>query len=139
MNFSRTCPMQACQTMHGLWGMGKTTFTTSIVVVDVHNSGDVRSKPGIDPMKKLPGEGFKHPWPPLIKMDAAAKARVERMVGSGRISTQPPNRKHPERGVYAASPFASPQTNRFVLTNRTVKRPEGRAPGVKLRPVATDV
>ena len=27
--------------------------------------------------KKLPGEGFKRPWPPLIKMDAAVKAKIE--------------------------------------------------------------
>ena len=29
------------------------------------------SKLGIDATKKLPGEGFKRPWPPLIKMDEA--------------------------------------------------------------------
>jgi len=28
------------------------------------------SKLGIDATKKIPGEGFKRPWPPLIKMDA---------------------------------------------------------------------
>jgi 3-polyprenyl-4-hydroxybenzoate decarboxylase len=37
------------------------------------------SKLGIDATKKLPGEGFKRPWPPLIKMDAAVKARVDEM------------------------------------------------------------
>ena len=37
------------------------------------------SKLGIDATKKLPGEGFKRPWPPLIKMDAAVKAQVERL------------------------------------------------------------
>ena len=30
-------------------------------------------------MKKLPGEGFKRPWPPLIKMDAAVKAKMEKL------------------------------------------------------------
>jgi len=25
---------------------------------------------------KMPGEGFKRPWPPLIKMDAAVKQKV---------------------------------------------------------------
>ena len=34
------------------------------------------SKLGLDATKKLPGEGFKRPWPPLIKMDAAVKAKV---------------------------------------------------------------
>ena len=37
------------------------------------------SKLGIDATKKLPGEGFKRPWPPLIKMDA--KAKVEKLFG----------------------------------------------------------
>ena len=36
------------------------------------------SKLGIDATKKLPGEGFKRPWPPLIKMDGAVKAKVEK-------------------------------------------------------------
>jgi hypothetical protein len=26
----------------------------------------------------LPGEGFKRSWPPLIRMDAAVKAKVEK-------------------------------------------------------------
>lgn len=37
------------------------------------------SKLGIDATKKIPGEGFKRPWPPLIKMDAEVKAKVENM------------------------------------------------------------
>jgi 4-hydroxy-3-polyprenylbenzoate decarboxylase len=32
-----------------------------------------------DATKKLPGEGFKRPWPPLIKMDASVKAKVEKL------------------------------------------------------------
>ena len=37
------------------------------------------SKLGFDATKKLPGEGFHRPWPPLIKMDAAVKTKVEKM------------------------------------------------------------
>ena len=37
------------------------------------------SKLGIDATKKISGEGFKRPWPPLIKMDAAVKAKVEKL------------------------------------------------------------
>ena len=37
------------------------------------------SKLGIDATKKIPGEGFKRPWPPLTKMDAAVKAKVEKL------------------------------------------------------------
>jgi hypothetical protein len=33
------------------------------------------SKPEIDATKKLCGGGFRRPWAPLIKMDAAVKAR----------------------------------------------------------------
>ncbi len=38
----------------------------------------IGSKLGIDATKKLPGEGFKRPWPPLIKMDDSVKAKVEK-------------------------------------------------------------
>jgi hypothetical protein len=38
-----------------------------------------------DATKKLPGEGgFKSPWPPLIKMDAAVKAKVGKLFGGAR-------------------------------------------------------
>jgi 4-hydroxy-3-polyprenylbenzoate decarboxylase len=39
------------------------------------------SKMGIDATKKLPGEGFKRAWPPLIKMDEAVKAKVDKLFG----------------------------------------------------------
>ena len=40
----------------------------------------IGSKMGFDATKKLPGEGFKRAWPPLIKMDEAVKARVEKLL-----------------------------------------------------------
>ncbi|MGO8679053.1 MAG: UbiD family decarboxylase [Limisphaerales bacterium] len=40
----------------------------------------VGSKMGIDATRKLPGEGFKRPWPPLIKMDPTVKARIENWI-----------------------------------------------------------
>ena len=42
------------------------------------------SKLGIDATKKMPGEGFKRPWPPLIKMDEGVKAKV------GKLFERPP-------------------------------------------------
>ncbi len=42
----------------------------------------IGSKLGIDATKKLPGEGFKRAWPPLIKMDEAVKAKVEKLFKS---------------------------------------------------------
>jgi 4-hydroxy-3-polyprenylbenzoate decarboxylase len=41
----------------------------------------IGSKLGIDATKKLPGEGFKRAWPPLIKMDEAVKAKVAKLFG----------------------------------------------------------
>ena len=38
------------------------------------------SKLGIDATKKLPGEGFKRAWPPLIKMDEGVKLRVAKIL-----------------------------------------------------------
>jgi 4-hydroxy-3-polyprenylbenzoate decarboxylase len=35
------------------------------------------SKLGIDATKKLPGEGHKRPWPPLIKMDEATRKKID--------------------------------------------------------------
>ncbi len=35
---------------------------------------------GIDATKKLPGEGLKRLWPPLIKMDENVKARVAKIL-----------------------------------------------------------
>jgi 4-hydroxy-3-polyprenylbenzoate decarboxylase len=37
----------------------------------------VGSKLGIDATRKLPGEGFERPWPPLIRMDDAVRQRVK--------------------------------------------------------------
>ena len=39
------------------------------------------SQLGMDTTKRIPGEGFKRPWPPLIKMDAAVKAKVDKHFG----------------------------------------------------------
>jgi 4-hydroxy-3-polyprenylbenzoate decarboxylase len=35
----------------------------------------------INATKKIPGESFKRVWPPLIKMDEAVKAKVEKHFG----------------------------------------------------------
>jgi 4-hydroxy-3-polyprenylbenzoate decarboxylase len=37
----------------------------------------VGTKLGIDATRKLPGEGFKREWPPLIRMDEAVKRKME--------------------------------------------------------------
>jgi 4-hydroxy-3-polyprenylbenzoate decarboxylase len=39
----------------------------------------VGSKMGFDATRKLPGEGFIRPWPPIIKMPSEIKARVDKL------------------------------------------------------------
>jgi 4-hydroxy-3-polyprenylbenzoate decarboxylase len=41
----------------------------------------IGTKLGIDATKKLPGEGFKREWPPLIEMDPAVKAKISHLFG----------------------------------------------------------
>ena len=38
------------------------------------------------PPVRDPGEGFKRPWPPLIKMDEAVKAKVEKIMANQNAS-----------------------------------------------------
>jgi 4-hydroxy-3-polyprenylbenzoate decarboxylase len=40
----------------------------------------IGSKLGIDATRKLAGEGFKRAWPPIIKMDAAVRAKIDGMM-----------------------------------------------------------
>jgi 4-hydroxy-3-polyprenylbenzoate decarboxylase len=40
--------------------------------------------PGINATKKLPGEGFKRPWPPLIRMDDSVKVKVEKLFNGNK-------------------------------------------------------
>ena len=58
-------------------------FTKSPSDVLDHATSEITAgtKLGIDATKRIPGEGFKRPWPPLIKMDAAVKSKVENLFG----------------------------------------------------------
>jgi 4-hydroxy-3-polyprenylbenzoate decarboxylase len=57
-------------------------FTKGPADVLDHATSDVAigSKLGIDATKKIPGEGFKRPWPPLIKMDDAIRTKVDQWM-----------------------------------------------------------
>ena len=44
----------------------------------------IGTKLGIDATRKLPGEGFKRPWPPLIKMSDEVRRKVDSLLGSSR-------------------------------------------------------
>lgn len=56
-------------------------FTKGPADVLDHATSEIASgsKLGIDATRKLPGEGFNRPWPPLIRMDEAVRAKVERL------------------------------------------------------------
>lgn len=41
----------------------------------------IGTKLGIDATRKLPGEGFKRPWPPLIRMDESIQRKIEALFG----------------------------------------------------------
>jgi 4-hydroxy-3-polyprenylbenzoate decarboxylase len=41
----------------------------------------IGSKMGFDATYKLPGEGHKRGWPPLIRMDPVVKERVDNLFG----------------------------------------------------------
>jgi 4-hydroxy-3-polyprenylbenzoate decarboxylase len=43
----------------------------------------VGGKMGFDATRKVAGEGFDRPWPPIIQMDAAVKAKVSSMTSPG--------------------------------------------------------
>jgi 4-hydroxy-3-polyprenylbenzoate decarboxylase len=59
-------------------------FTKGPADVLDHATSDfaVGSKLGLDATKKLPGEGFKREWPPLIRMPEAVRQRVNEILGS---------------------------------------------------------
>jgi len=44
----------------------------------------IGTKLGIDATKKLPGEGFKRPWPPLIKMDDAVRQKMDALFNASK-------------------------------------------------------
>ncbi|MCP5520881.1 MAG: UbiD family decarboxylase [Verrucomicrobiales bacterium] len=57
-------------------------FTKGPADVLDHATGEIAigSKLGIDATKKLPGEGFRRPWPPLIRMDEGVRRRVATLL-----------------------------------------------------------
>ena len=44
----------------------------------------IGTKLGIDATKKLPGEGFTRPWPPLIRMSDDVRRKIESLLSGSR-------------------------------------------------------
>ena len=59
-------------------------FTKGPADVLDHATSEIASgsKLGIDATKKLPGEGFKRPWPPLIRMDENVRKKINTLFGN---------------------------------------------------------
>ena len=62
----------------------KFTKDPSDVLDHARSEMPIGSKLGIEATKKLLGEGFKRPWPPLIKMDEAVKASVKQILSTAK-------------------------------------------------------
>ena len=60
------------------------TFTRGPADVLDHATSEIAigTKMGIDATHKLAGEGFKRPWPPLIRMDKTIKERIDRLMAA---------------------------------------------------------
>jgi 4-hydroxy-3-polyprenylbenzoate decarboxylase len=60
-----------------------TVFTRGPADVLDHATSQVAvgSKLGIDATRKLPGEGFQRPWPPLIKMSDEVRRKIDLLFG----------------------------------------------------------
>jgi 4-hydroxy-3-polyprenylbenzoate decarboxylase len=60
-----------------------TIFTKGPADVLDHATSEIAigTKLGIDATRKLPGEGSKRPWPPLIKMDESTRKKIDALFG----------------------------------------------------------
>ncbi|MDB6065708.1 MAG: menaquinone biosynthesis decarboxylase, family, partial [Pedosphaera sp.] len=60
-----------------------TIFTKGPADVLDHATTDyaMGTKLGIDATHKLPGEGFKREWPPIIRMDPAIQQKIDTLFG----------------------------------------------------------
>src|ERR1044071_336515 len=60
-----------------------TIFTRGPADVLDHATTEVAmgSKLGIDATRKIPGEGFHRPWPPLIRMDESVRRKIDALCG----------------------------------------------------------
>jgi len=65
-----------------------TTFTKGPSDVLDHATSQIAigSKMGFDATRKMAGEGFSRPWPPIIQMDESVKLAVDRLTGNLRKS-----------------------------------------------------
>jgi 4-hydroxy-3-polyprenylbenzoate decarboxylase len=60
-----------------------TSAATKNITLLSHATSEIGigSKLGINATRRLPGEGFKRPWPPLIKMDEKVRAQMNSRFG----------------------------------------------------------
>jgi 4-hydroxy-3-polyprenylbenzoate decarboxylase len=61
-------------------------FTKGLADALGHATSEIAmgTKLGIDATRKLAGEGFKRPWPPLIKMSDEVRQKIDSLYGGSR-------------------------------------------------------
>src|SRR6266542_783746 len=83
VSIKKSYPMQAYKIMHGLCAntdpQRDSIFTKGPADVLDHATSEIAigTKLGIDATRKLVGEGFKRPWPPLIRMNEEIRRRID--------------------------------------------------------------
>ncbi len=74
----RIAPVESCRRQwDNISSHGRVTASDAFD----HATGEIAggSKLGLDATKKRPGEGFKRRWPPLTKMDATVREKIDQL------------------------------------------------------------
>ncbi len=81
LRYGATRPQRACRAEVGR--RRDCIFTKGPSDVLDHATSEIASgsKLGIDATKKIPGEGFKRPWPPLIRMSEEVRRKIDTLFG----------------------------------------------------------
>jgi 4-hydroxy-3-polyprenylbenzoate decarboxylase len=81
-HYERSTPRRHAQIRRTTRGLSRSVIQFSqkgpTDVLD-HATSEIATgtKPGIDATRKLAGEGFKRPWPPLIKMSEEVRRKID--------------------------------------------------------------
>ena len=96
VSIRKSYPGHARKVMSAIWGLGQAMFTKIIIANNIDPERDIQftlgpvdsldhaarlpnygSKMGIDATRKWKAEGFERPWPAMIEMDRATKAKID--------------------------------------------------------------
>ncbi len=80
---AKTDPQRDCLPRR-TWRRQDSLFTQGPADVLGHATSEIAigTKLGIDTTRKLPGKGYKRPWPPLIRMNEEVRQKIDALFGS---------------------------------------------------------